>query len=56
MELFAKNEFKQTMFFLSNKIAIVQECQQKLKIQKKIKKFVKKIKKHYQAMEHEHKT
>ena len=38
MELFAKNEPKQTMFFLSNKIAAIKKCQQKLETLKKTKK------------------
>ena len=43
MELFAKNEFEQVMFFSFNKIVFKKVHQQKLKVQKKIEKLAKKI-------------
>ena len=56
MELFAKNELGQAMFFSPNKIAAVRVCQEELDTQKKQKKLTKEMKKQCKIIEKEQKT
>ena len=56
MELFAKDEPGQAMFFSPGKIAAVKERQQELKTQKKSERLAKETEKHFRAIERERKT
>ena len=56
MELFAKNEPGQAMFFSPGKVAAVRERQQELKAQKEAERLAKEAEKHRRAMERERKA
>ena len=56
IELFAKNEPGQAMFFSPGKIAAVRERQQEIETQKESERLAKKTEKHLRAIERERKT